>query len=53
VLDLRRVRPARRRKRRPGRSFLEKGLITYLQGQRVARKDFQADASKPKFRNRL
>jgi len=33
--------------------FLEKGLITYLQGQRVARKDFQADASKPKFKEPL
>jgi carboxyl-terminal processing protease len=26
--------------------FLDKGLITYLQGQKVARRDFEADASK-------
>jgi len=26
--------------------FLDKGLVTYLQGQRVARQDFNADASK-------
>jgi carboxyl-terminal processing protease len=33
--------------------FLEKGLITYLQGQRVQRKDFQADSAKPKFKESL
>jgi carboxyl-terminal processing protease len=33
--------------------FIEKGLITYLQGQRVTRKDFQADSSKPKFKEPL
>ncbi len=33
--------------------FLDKGLITYLQGQKVPRKDFPADASKAVYKQPL